>query len=96
MKFDGTPLVIAGKAYRSRLLVGNDKYRDLEETRLTTEASGAEIITVAERRSNIAQNLDEPNLRDAVPPTSRPFCPILLTVITPTMPCVPVVWHVNY
>ncbi|MFP3874783.1 MAG: thiazole synthase [Thiohalophilus sp.] len=62
-----TPLTIAGQQYHSRLLVGSGKYRDLEETRLATEASGAEIVTVAVRRSNIGQNPDEPNLLDAIP-----------------------------
>ena len=61
------PLIIAGKTYHSRLLVGSGKYKDLEETRLATEASGAEIITVAIRRTNIGQNPDEPNLLDVVP-----------------------------
>ena len=62
-----TPLVIAGKSYHSRLLVGTGKYRDNEETRLAIEASGAEIITVAIRRTNIGQNPDEPNLLDVIP-----------------------------
>jgi thiazole synthase len=70
-----TPLVIAGKAYHSRLLVGSGKYKGLEETRLATEASGAEIITVAVRRSNIGQNPDEPNLLDAVPPEKYTILP---------------------
>ena len=61
------PLVIAGVEYSSRLLVGSGKYKDLEETRLATEASAAEIITVAVRRTNIGQNPDEPNLLDVVP-----------------------------
>jgi thiazole synthase len=61
------PLVIAGTEYQSRLLVGTGKYRDNEETRLAIEASGAEIITVAIRRSNIGQNPDEPNLLDVIP-----------------------------
>jgi thiazole synthase len=61
------PLVVAGVEYHSRLLVGSGKYKDLEETRLATEASGAEIITVAVRRTNIGQNPDEPNLLDVVP-----------------------------
>ncbi|MEO5574338.1 MAG: thiazole synthase [Gammaproteobacteria bacterium] len=60
------PLIIAGVEYRSRLLVGSGKYRDLEETRLATEASGAEIITVALRRTNIGQNPGEPNLLDVL------------------------------
>lgn len=74
MKKD-TPLVIAGVEYQSRLLVGSGKYKDLEETRLATEASGAEIITVAVRRSNIGQNPDEPNLLDAVPPEKYTILP---------------------
>jgi len=69
------PLVIAGKSYRSRLLVGSGKYQDLEETRLATEASGAEIITVAIRRSNIGQNPGEPNLLDVVPPDRYTILP---------------------
>lgn len=70
-----TPLIIAGKQYKSRLLVGSGKYRDLEETRLATEASGAEIITVAVRRSNIGQNPNEPNLLDAIPPDKYTILP---------------------
>jgi thiazole synthase len=69
------PLVIAGKTYRSRLLVGSGKYKDLEETRLATEASGAEIITVAIRRTNIGQNPGEPNLLDVVPPSRYTILP---------------------
>lgn len=70
-----TPLTIAGKQYRSRLLVGSGKYKDLEETRLATEASGAEIITVAIRRTNIGQNQDEPNLLEVIPPTQYTILP---------------------
>lgn len=70
-----SPLIIAGKEYQSRLLVGSGKYKDLEETRLATEASGAEIITVAVRRSNIGQNPDEPNLLDAIPPEKYTILP---------------------
>ena len=70
-----SPLVIAGKEYHSRLLVGSGKYKDLEETRLATEASGAEIVTVAIRRSNIGQNPNEPNLLDAIPPSKYTILP---------------------
>lgn len=70
-----TPLVIAGKEYKSRLLVGSGKYKDNEETRLATEASGAEIVTVAIRRSNIGQNPDEPNLLEAIPPEKYTILP---------------------
>ncbi len=69
------PLIIAGKAYHSRLLVGSGKYKDLEQTRLATEASEAEIITVAIRRTNIGQNADEPNLLDVVPPERYTILP---------------------
>ncbi|MEW5757226.1 MAG: thiazole synthase [Pseudomonadota bacterium] len=69
------PLVIAGKEYHSRLLVGSGKYKDLEETRLATEASGADIITVAIRRTNIGQNPGEPNLLDVVPPSKYTILP---------------------
>jgi len=61
-------LIINGKPYTSRLLVGTGKYRDMDETRHAIETSGAQIVTFAVRRSNIGQNEDEPNLLDAVPP----------------------------
>jgi thiazole synthase len=67
--------VIAGKTYRSRLLTGTGKFRDLEETRLATEAAGAEIVTVAIRRSNIGQNPGEPNLLDVLPPSRFTILP---------------------
>ena len=70
-----TPLIIAGKEYQSRLLVGSGKYKDNEETRLATEASGAEIVTVAVRCSNIGQNPDEPNLLEAIPPEKYTILP---------------------
>jgi thiazole synthase len=62
------PLEVAGVSYRSRLLVGTGKYKDFEETRLAIEASGAEIVTVAIRRTNIGQDPGEPNLLDVLPP----------------------------
>ncbi|MAA75457.1 MAG: thiazole synthase [Salinisphaeraceae bacterium] len=62
------PLTIAGRAFESRLLVGTGKYRNLEQTRQAIEASGAEIVTVAVRRSNLGQSPDEPNLLDVIPP----------------------------
>jgi thiazole synthase len=62
------PLVIAGVTYTSRLLTGTGKFADLEQTRLATEAAGAQIVTVAIRRTNIGQNPGEPNLLDALPP----------------------------
>lgn len=68
-------LWIAGRAYRSRLLVGTGKYKDLEETRRAIEASGAEIVTVAIRRTNIGQNPKEPNLLDVIPPSRYTLLP---------------------
>ncbi len=68
-------LVIAGKAYGSRLLVGTGKYRDFAETRAAIDASGAEIITVAIRRVNIGQNANEPNLLDSLPPSQFTILP---------------------
>ncbi len=66
---------IAGKTYSSRLLVGSGKYKDLEETVQATEASGAEIMTVAIRRTNIGQNPDEPSLTDVLPPSKITYLP---------------------
>jgi thiazole synthase len=62
------PLIIAGRSYHSRLLTGTGKYRDLAETRAATLAAGAQIVTVAIRRSNIGQTSNEPNLLDVLPP----------------------------
>ncbi len=61
-------LVIDGKSYRSRLLVGTGKYKDLEQTRAAIEASGAQIVTVALRRTNLGQKAGEPNLLDYISP----------------------------
>ncbi|TDQ37033.1 thiazole synthase [Thiopseudomonas denitrificans] len=69
------PFVLAGKTYQSRLLVGTGKYRDLEETRQAIEASGAEIVTVAVRRTNIGQNAGEPNLLDVISPDRYTILP---------------------
>lgn len=68
-------LVIAGKAYGSRLLVGTGKYKDMTETREAIEASGAQIVTVAIRRTNIGQNPGEPNLLDVIPPDRYTILP---------------------
>ena len=68
-------LTIAGKAYRSRLLVGTGKYKDFAETRAAIDASGAEIVTVAVRRVNIGQDASQPNLLDAVPPSRFSILP---------------------
>ena len=67
--------VVAGKTYRSRLLTGTGKFKDLDETRRATEAAGAEIVTVAIRRTNIGQNPGEPNLLDVLPPDKYTILP---------------------
>src|SRR4249920_2028003 len=69
------PLVIAGKPYGSRLLIGTGKYKDFAETRAAVEASGAEIVTVAIRRTNIGQKANEPSLLDALPPSKFTYLP---------------------
>lgn len=69
------PLIVDGREYCSRLLIGTGKYRDLEQTRAAVEASGAEIVTVAIRRTNIGQRSDEPNLLDVLPPDRYTILP---------------------
>ena len=69
------PLEIAGRVYQSRLLVGTGKYKDLDETREAIETSGAEIVTVAVRRTNLGQNPDEPNLLDVISPDRYTILP---------------------
>ena len=68
-------LIIAGKSYSSRLLVGTGKYKDFAQTRAAIDASGAGIVTVAIRRVNLGQNANEPNLLDAVPPSKFTYLP---------------------
>jgi thiazole synthase len=68
-------LVVAGKSYASRLLVGTGKYRDFDETRRAVEASGAQIVTVAIRRTNIGQNQGEPSILEALPPSRFTILP---------------------
>src|SRR5215213_2988174 len=68
-------LTIAGKSYASRLLVGTGKYKDFAETRAAVEASGAQIVTVAIRRTNIGQNPDEPSLLEVLPPSKYTILP---------------------
>ncbi|MBK1704127.1 thiazole synthase [Halochromatium glycolicum] len=66
---------IAGREYQSRLLVGTGKYKDLDETAAAIEASGAEIVTVAVRRTNIGQSPNEPNVLDLLPPSRYTILP---------------------
>ena len=68
-------LSIAGKSYSSRLLVGTGKYKDMDETRRAVEASGAQIITVAIRRTNLGQDPNQPNLLDVLPPSRYTYLP---------------------
>src|SRR5213078_5299293 len=75
MSVTSDSLVIAGMSYASRLLVGTGKYRDFDETRRAIEASGAQIVTVAIRRTNIGQNAGEPNLLDVLPPSKYTILP---------------------
>ncbi len=67
--------VLAGREYASRLLVGTGKYRDLEQTRDAVAASGAQIVTVAVRRTNIGQDADAPSLLDVLPPNDYTILP---------------------
>ena len=69
------PLVVAGRAYGSRLLIGTGKYRDFAQTREAVVASGAEIVTVAIRRTNIGQNRNEPSLLESLPPAEFTYLP---------------------
>ena len=68
-------LTIGGKTYKSRLLVGTGKYKDLEETSFSIEASGAEIVTVAIRRTNIGQDSSKPNILDFLSPDKFTILP---------------------
>ncbi len=68
-------LVIAGRSYPSRLLVGTGKYKDFAETRAAIDASGASIVTVAIRRMNIGQNPNEPSLLEVLPPSQFTILP---------------------
>ena len=68
-------LIIAGLAYHSRLLVGTGKYKDFAETRAAIDASGAQIVTVAIRRTNIGQTAGEPSLLEYLPPEEFTYLP---------------------
>ena len=68
-------LIIAGQTYSSRLLVGTGKYKDFAETRAAIDASGAKIVTVAIRRTNIGQHAGEPSLLEFLPPEEFTYLP---------------------
>src|SRR5947199_9637361 len=61
------PLVIAGREFRSRLIVGTGKYKSFQETARAIEASGAEIVTVAVRRVNLDRSKE--SLLDYIDPS---------------------------
>ncbi len=69
------PLIVGSRQFQSRLLVGTGKYKDMAETAAAIEASGAEIVTVAIRRTNIGQNPGEPNLLDVISPEKYTILP---------------------
>ena len=71
---DEDPLVVAGRHFSSRLLVGTGKYKDFKETAHAIEASGAEIVTVAVRRVNIADPSAE-MLTDYLDPKQYTYLP---------------------
>lgn len=75
MEITDTALKIGQREYSSRLLVGTGKYRDFDQTKLAIEASGAEIVTVALRRTNIGQESGQPNLLDYIPVSKYTILP---------------------
>ena len=75
MTLNDKPFEIAGKVYTSRLLVGTGKYKDFDETRTAIEASGAQIVTVAIRRTNLGQDANSPSLLDYLPPSKFTLLP---------------------
>ena len=78
--------LIAGKHYLSRLLVGTGKYKDFKETQKAISESGAEIVTVAIRRTNIGQDIKEESLLDFIPKENILIYLIQQGVIQKTMP----------
>ncbi len=68
-------LIIAGKTYHSRLLVGTGKYKDFAATRAAIDAAGSQIVTVAIRRINIGQEPGQPSLLDVLPPEQFTILP---------------------
>ena len=85
------PFVLAGRTFQSRLLVGTGKYKDMDETRDAIAASGAEIVTVAVRRTNIGQNPGEPNLLDVISPDKYTILPNTAG----SRPCAPAAWRAS-
>lgn len=73
--FQDQPLRVAGHEFASRLLVGTGKYRDFDETAAAIDASGADVVTFAVRRTNLGQDAGEPNLLDVVSPSRYTLLP---------------------
>jgi thiazole synthase len=71
---DGDPLVVAGRKFTSRLIVGTGKYKDFAQTRAAVVASGADVVTVAVRRVNIAEP-GQPMLADYLDPRRYTYLP---------------------
>ena len=86
---------VAGRTFVSRLLVGTGKYKDMDETRDAIAASGAEIITIAVRRTNIGQNSDEPNILEILPPDRYTIPPTRPVAMTPRQRSGPAAWHAS-
>jgi len=74
-KQNSDSFTVAGRSFTSRLLVGTGKYRDLQQTARAIEASGAQIVTIAVRRTNIGQNAGEPNILEVLPPSRYTILP---------------------
>jgi len=68
------PLVIAGRAFASRLIIGTGKYKTYEENARAAEAAGAEMVTVAVRRVNLTDR-DKPMLVDFLDPKKYVYLP---------------------
>ena len=73
--FPADPLVVGTRTFESRLLLGTGKYKDFDETRRAVDESGAQIVTVAIRRTNIGQDKAAPSLLDALPPSRYTLLP---------------------
>ena len=67
--------LLAGASYSSRLLLGTGKYRDFAQTRAALTASGAQIVTVAVRRTNIGQDAGAPSLLEVISPREWTILP---------------------
>ena len=65
---------VAGKTYKSRLIIGTGKYKDYAQNAAAAEAAGAEIVTVAIRRVNLSDP-SQPRLTDFVDPNKYTFLP---------------------